>query len=386
LSSPAETEASPSGRESGETTPALRLVLVVGLAGALTWAICRSFGLGGATAYGVVVAALIVRPRFDRWPPAVFVLLPVVVTMGLALGTVLKPLLQGPPVWQFAVVTACAQILGQALPDKLLLVRNILAVLAVLPLLSTNATWLGAWQQLLAVIIGLAVGALLQAALRLPGEAAGLPEAEVPMPARSLAVRFGDPFFWRKLVISTLALSIGLGLGAADPKYLYFGVVLLLNDSLGATLGRVRDRMVGVSLGVLMPWLVFNTLGVNSVAVALVMGGTTALVLAFGLEAHLRTALISSGVTFVGYGALTDWYVPSRWIDYLLGSALALLVCLLVRPVSALRRFRQLAASDPPLAAGLSPELARLLPSALEEARVLGQEREFRQLLAQLQS
>ena len=363
---------------------ALRLMLVIALASALTWAICRSLGLGGATAYGVVVAALIVRPRFDRWPPAVFVLLPLVVTLSLALGTVLKPLLQAPPVWQFAVVTACAQILGQALPDKLLLVRNILAVLAVLPLLNANATWLGAWQQLLAVSIGLAVGALLQAAMRLPGEAR-LPTAEVAMPARSLAGRFADPFFWRKLVVSSLALSIGLGLGAVNPKYLYFGVVLLLNDSLGATLGRVRDRMVGVSLGVLMPWLVFNTLGVNSVAVALVMGGTTALVLAFGLEAHLRTALISSGVTFVGYGALTDWYIPSRWIDYLLGSGLALLVCLLLRPVSALRNFRRLAATSPQLVGGLSPELTRLLPSALEEARVLGQEREFRQLLTQLQ-
>ena len=387
MSSPAETgRPGESDHQASEPTLALRLMLVIALASALTWAICNSFGLGGATAYGVVVAALIVRPRFDRWPPAVFVLLPLVVVIGLALGTVLKPLLEAPAVWQFAVVTACAQILGQALPDKLLLVRNLLAVLAVLPLLSANATWLGAWQQLLAVIIGLAVGALLQAALRLPGEAAGLPEEEVPMPARSLAARFADPFFWRKLVISSLALSIGLGLGAVNPKYLYFGVVLLLNDSLGGTLNRVRDRMVGVSLGVLMPWLVFNTMGVNSVAVALVMGGTTALMLAFGLVAHLRTALISSGVTFVGYGALTDWYVPSRWIDYTMGCGLALLTCLLLRPVSALRRFRQLAAAEPEPTGHLSPELALLLPSALEEARVLGQEREFRRLLAQLQT
>jgi len=370
-------------------TQALRLVLTVALASALTWAICRSFGLGGATAYGVVIAALIVRPRFDRWPPAVFVLLPLVVTIGLALGTALKPLLQGPPVWQFAVVTVCAQVLGQALPDKLMLVRNILAVLAVLPLLSSNATWLGAWQQLLAVMIGMATGTAMQAALKLPGEAGEQEQKVEPvllMPARSLAARFRDPFFWRKLVVSSLALSIGLGLGAANPKYLYFGVVLLLNDNLGATLGRVRDRMVGVSLGVLMPWLVFNTMGVNNVAVALVMGGTTSLMLAFGLMPNLSTALISSGVTFVGYGALTDWYVPSRWIDYLMGCGLALLVCLLVRPVSALRRFRQLAASLPQGSGDLSPELEGLLPGALEEARVLGQEREFRRLLDELQA
>jgi len=373
------------GRPGESSGLALRLVLVVGLATALTWVICQSFNMGGASPYGVVVAALIVRPRFDRWPPAVFVLLPLVVTIGLSLGTVLKPLLQGPTVWQFAVVSACAQILGQALPDKLALVRNLLAVVAVLPLLGANATWLGAWQQLLAVVIGLLCGAVLQAALRLPSDAIE-PEPEVEMPSRSLAARFSDPFFWRKLVVSCLALAVGLGLGAENPKYLYFGVVLLLNDSLGATLGRVRDRMVGVSLGVLMPWLVFNTIGLNSVAVALVMGGTTALVLALGLDSHLRTALISSGVTFVGYGVLADWYIPSRWIDYLMGSALALLVCLLVRPVSALRRFRQLAAEGPDPGGVLSPELAKLLPSALEEARVLGQERELRRLVAHLQN
>jgi uncharacterized membrane protein YgaE (UPF0421/DUF939 family) len=366
----------------------LRLVLCIALASGLTWSICRSFGLGGATPYGVVIAALMVRPRFDRWPAPVFLLLPLVVAVGLGLGTGLRPLLQAPQVWQFAVVTACAQVLGQALPDRLLMVRNLLAILAVLPLLSADATWLVAWQQLLAVTIGMAVAAGLQAALRLPGEGVdSAPEPELELPPRGLGQRFADPFFWRKLVVSMLALSIGLGVGAVTPKYLYFGVVLLLNDSLGATLGRVRDRMVGVSLGVLMPWLVFNTLGVDPVTVAIVMGGTTALLLSLGLLPHLRTALISSGVTFVGYGVLTDWYVPSRWLDYLMGSALALLVCLLVRPVSALRRFRALARSQQELPGpmGLSPDLAALLPSALEEARLLGQEQDFLRLLQQLQ-
>lgn len=348
----------------------LRLVLCVALVSAITWVICRAVGLGGGTPYGVVIGALMVRPRFDRWPPPVFLLLPVVVIVGLGLGTVLYPLLDAPLVWRFAVVAALALILAQALPDKLAMVRNVLAVLAVLPLLGNNPTWLGAWHQLLAVLIGLTVAPLLQAGLRLPADGAGAAEAEAELRPRNLVERFGDPFFWRRLVVSTLALSIGMGLGATNPKYLYFGVVLLLNDSLGATLLRVRDRMVGVSLGVLMPWVVFNTMGTGSVSVALVMGGTTALTLGLGLEPHLRTALISSGVTFVGYGVLTDWYVPTRWIDYLLGCGLALLVCLLVRPVSAMRRFRELEA----LSVGMTPELEALLPSALEEARMLGQE------------
>ena len=371
---------------SGNGLRDLRLVAGVAIAAALTWTLCQTLGMASAAPYGVVIAAVLMRPDFRSWPKPIFVLLPLVVGLGLSLGTVLKPLLEGPEVWQFAVVTAIAQCLGQALPDRLMLVRNLLAVLAVLPLLGSNATWLSAWHQLLAVLVGLITATLVQAALRLPldlpatGEKPAEAKAEA-LPTRSLPQRFTDPFFWRKLVTSTLALSIGMGVGAVTPKYLYFGVVLLLNDSLGATLLRVRDRMVGVSLGVLMPMLVFNTFSINALSVALVMGGTTALIAAVGLQPQLRTALISSGVTYVGYGALTDWYVPHRWLDYLLGCGLALLVCLLVRPFSALRRFHQLASSG----AGLTTPLQALLPSALEEARVLGQEREFQELLRQLQ-
>jgi uncharacterized membrane protein YgaE (UPF0421/DUF939 family) len=284
------------------------------------------------------------------------------------------------------VVTVCAQTLAQALPDKLLMARNLIAVMAVLPLLGANATWLGAWHELLAVILGLVFGAGLQALLCLPTDEAA-ENRELPLPSRSLVQRFADRFFWRKLIVSALALSIGMGLGAINPKYLYFGVVLLLNDSLGATLARVRDRMVGVSLGVLMPWLVFNTFGVSGVAVGLVMGGTTALLEAVGLRAHLRTALISSGVTFAGYGALTDWYVPSRWVDYLMGCGLALLVCLAFDRGSALRQFRRLAlraGEGKPAADAERAALERLLPTALEEARWLGQEGEFRALLGEL--
>ncbi len=328
-----------------------RLALCIGLASGLCWALCHGLGLGSAAPYGVVVAALIVRPRFDAWPRPVFVLLPVVVAVGLGLGTFLQPLIGGPEVWQFALVTAIAQLLGQALPDRLQPVRALLAVLAVLPLMAASADALTAWHQLLAVLCGLACGALLQAGLRLPGES-GLESGHAqpaetqaesdPQPrapaggGRSLSQRLGDPFFWRKLGLSALALSVGMGVGAVTPKYLYFGVVLLLNDSVDATWLKVRDRMLGVSLGVLLPWLVFNGLGTGAgpVAVALVMGGTAALMLALNQEEHLRTALISSGVTFVGYGALTDWYIPNRWIDYLMGCGLALLASVVGQSLS----------------------------------------------------
>jgi hypothetical protein len=127
-------------------------VLAVAVATSLTWATCHTLGLGSGAAYGVVLAAVIIRPDFSRWPPAVFVLVPLVVGLGLGLGTALRPLLEAPPVWQFAVVTLCAQLLAQALPDRLMLARNLIAVTAVLPLLGSNATWLGAWHQLVAVV------------------------------------------------------------------------------------------------------------------------------------------------------------------------------------------------------------------------------------------
>jgi uncharacterized membrane protein YgaE (UPF0421/DUF939 family) len=367
------------------TAPAaLRYPLVVALATALVWSMAHALGFGSGAAYGVVIAALVVRPDFGRWPTPLFVLLPLLVLVGLGLGTVVKPLLEAPVVWAFAVVTLMAQLLAQMLPDKLAMLRTILPILAVLPLLGSNSTWLSAWHQWLAVVLGLAMGVLLPAAFRLPGDgpppAAG--EAPAAGPSRSVGQRLADPFFWRKLIASTLALAVGQGLGAVNPKYVYFGVVILLNESLGATLGRVRDRMVGVSLGIVMPWLVFNIFGVSSVSLALVMGGTAALLPLLGLQAHVRTALISSGVTFAGYQALADWYIPTRWIDYLLGCGLALLVCLLFGSGSALQRFQALAAEGK----RLEGELLRLLPSAREEALWLGQRQEFEALLAGLTS
>jgi hypothetical protein len=98
------------------------------------------------------------------------------------------------------------------------------------------------------------------------------------------------------------------------------------------------------------------------------MGGTAGLVLALGAAEHLRTALISSGVAFIGYGPLVAWYIPNRWVDYLMGCGLALAVGLLMFPDSALRRYVRLSADPEANAAAL----ARLLPAAQEEARWLG--------------
>jgi len=379
-----------------------RYPLVVALSASLVWSVAHALGFGSGAAYGVVISALVVPPDFRRLPTPLFVVLPALVAVGLGLGTLLKPLLDAPLVWSFAVVTLLAQLIAQLLPDRLAMLRTVLPIMAILPLLGSNSTWLAAWHQLLAILLGMAVAVALTAAFRLPedgqaGEEGGPappkadhgPKEAKPAsaaPARPLAQRLGDPYFWRKAIASTLALAVGQGLGAVNPKYVYFGVVILLNESLGATLARVRDRMVGVSLGVLMPWLVFNLFGVSSVSLALVMGGTAALLPVLGLGAHLRTALISSGVTFAGYQALTDWYIPTRWIDYLMGCGLALLVCVLFQPTSALRRFQQLAEEALRRGQPASGELLALLPSAREEARWLGQGPRLEALLASLQA
>jgi uncharacterized membrane protein YgaE (UPF0421/DUF939 family) len=355
----------------------VRVAWVIGLAAALASAVCGGIGLSGeAIAYGTVIAVLVVRPDFSRWPPAIYPVLVVLVGFCMAIGVSLGLALAGvPQVFSFGLVAVLMQLLTLLLPAKLRMLAGVVAVAGVLPLLSSSPSWSAWGNQLLAIAVGLAIGTLTQLAftparLRLAGPEAEQPEpepAEPPLPQR-LQEGLRSPFFWRKLVVASLALAVGQGVGAATPKYLYFGVVLLLNDAIGDTLLRVRDRMIGVSLGVLMPLLVFNTMEIGTLQTGIVMGGTTLLVLALGAGEHLRTALISSGVSFIGYGPLVAWYIPNRWIDYLMGCGLALAVGLLLFPNSALRRYSRLCA-DPELNAAA---LARLLPAAQEEARWLG--------------
>ena len=355
----------------------LRVALVIALAVGLTSAVCDGLNLSGeAIAYGAVIAAVIVRPDFSRWPLAIYPVLLVVVGFCMAIGVVLGLALSAvPQVFLFGLVAALMQLFALLLPGKLRMLSGVVAVAGVLPLLSSAPSWSDWGQELLAIALGMAIGTAVQLAFSpavIPaseGPAAGpAPEPAEPPLAERVMAGLRSPFFWRKLVFASLALAIGQGVGAVTPKYLYFGVVLLLNDSIGDTLGRVRDRMVGVSFGILMPVLVFNTLGIGALQNGLVMGGTAALVMALNKASYLRTALISSGVAFVGYGPLVAWYIPNRWIDYLMGCGLALAVGLLLFPNSALRRYNQLRA-DP---AASSEQLQRLLPAAREEARWLG--------------
>ena len=356
----------------------LRAALVIGLAAALSDAACQGVGLSGdSVAYGAVIAALVVRPDFSRWPLLIYPVLLALVGLCLAIGVSLGlGLADAPELFVFGLVAALMQLIGLVLPSKLRILSGVVAIAGVLPLLGTPS-WASWRDQMLALSLGLAIGTLLQvtftpAAVQAQEETSS---SEAPAtPELSVGARLSrglrSPFFWRKLIFASLAYTIGVGVGAVTPKYLYFGVVLLLNDSIGATLARVRDRMVGVSLGVLMPLLVFNTLGLSDVSVGLVMGGTAALVVALNHQSTLRTALISSGVAFIGYGPLVAWYIPHRWIDYLMGCGLALAVGLLLFPSSALRRFNALSndVSQP----DRWTELQALLPAACEEARWLG--------------
>jgi uncharacterized membrane protein YgaE (UPF0421/DUF939 family) len=355
----------------------LRAALVIGLAAALAYAACGGLGLSSeALAYGALIAVLVVRPDFSRWPPAIYpallILMGVCLAIGVSVGLLLSPM---PQVFVIGVVAALMQWITLLLPSKLRRLSPAVAVAGVLPVLGTPS-W-SAWRdQMLAIAIGLLVGSVVQM-LFTPEAAAAIGQGTEPSPqvpdvpvGERLRQGLRSPFFWRKLIMASLAYPIGLGLGAVAPKYLYFGVVVLLNDSIGATLARVRDRMAGVSLGVLMPLLVFNTLGISNVSIGLVMGGTAALVIALNRRSYLQTALISSGVAFIGYGPLVAWYIPNRWIDYLMGCGLALMVGVLLFPQSALRRFHQLRASES--TPDNRSELQALLPAAQEEARWLG--------------
>jgi uncharacterized membrane protein YgaE (UPF0421/DUF939 family) len=314
----------------------LRAALVIGLAAALSGAIAGGLGLGGqSTTFAVVIAAVVVRPDFGRWPLALYPVLIVLMGLCLGFGTLTAQLLVGTPdVVLFALVTVLLRIAGLLLPGKLQMLANIVPLGGVLPLLSSDPSWQAWGQELATIALGLAVGTLVQINLA-PASRSPAPSA-APAPAKAtedateaplaqrLRAGLRSPLFWRKTVLLTLALPIGQGLGALTPKYLYFGVLLLLNDTTEATAERVRDRIIGVSLGVLMPLLVFNTFGLSTVSTGLVMGGTATLMTVLRLDRHLCTALISSAIAFSGYGPLVAWYIPNRWLDYLMGSLLAM--------------------------------------------------------------
>jgi len=326
----------------------LRAALVIGLATALSSAMAGGLGLGGqSTTFAVVIAAVVVRPDFGRWPLALYPVLIVLMGLCMGFGTLTAQLLAGmPQVVLFALVTVVLRIAALLLPGKLQLLANVVTLGGVLPLLSSDPSWHAWGQELAAIALGLAVGTLVQinlapassstataeAPARAPAPAAATATAPDPPPAERLRAGLRSPLFWRKTVLLTLALPIGQGLGALTPKYLYFGVLLLLNDTTAATAERVRDRIIGVSLGVLMPLLVFNTFGLSTVSTGLVLGGTAALMTVLRLDRHLNTALFSSAIAFSGYGPLVAWYIPNRWLDYLMGSLLALAAALWLPP------------------------------------------------------
>ncbi len=96
----------------------LRAALVIGLAAALTYSACEGVGLsGGSLAYGSLIAALVVRPDFSRWPLAIYPVLLVLVGLCLAIGVSLGLGLSNvPQVFVFGLVAALMQLITSPSP------------------------------------------------------------------------------------------------------------------------------------------------------------------------------------------------------------------------------------------------------------------------------
>ena len=76
----------------------MRVAWVIGLAAALAAAVCGGFGLNGEPiAYGAVIAAVVVRPDFSRWPLEFYPVLVVLVGLCMAIGVSLGLALVGVP-------------------------------------------------------------------------------------------------------------------------------------------------------------------------------------------------------------------------------------------------------------------------------------------------
>ena len=96
----------------------LRAALVIGLAAALSDAACQGIGLSGESiAYGALIAALVVRPDFSRWPLLIYPVLIVLVGICLAIGVSLGlGLSDAPQVFVFGLVAALMQLITLLLP------------------------------------------------------------------------------------------------------------------------------------------------------------------------------------------------------------------------------------------------------------------------------
>jgi len=134
----------------------LRAALVIGLAAALTHATCEGVGLSGSSlAYGSLIAALVVRPDFSRWPLLIYPVLLVLVGLCMAIGVSLGLALSNvPQVFVFGLVAALMQLITLALPSKLRLLSGAVACAGVLPLLGTPS-WYSWRDEMLAIALGL---------------------------------------------------------------------------------------------------------------------------------------------------------------------------------------------------------------------------------------
>ena len=108
----------------------LRAALVIGLAAALSSAIAGGLGLGGqSTTFAVVIAAVVVRPDFGRWPLALYPVLIVLMGLCMGFGTLTAQLLAGmPEVVLFALVTVVLRIAALLLPGKLQMLANVVTL------------------------------------------------------------------------------------------------------------------------------------------------------------------------------------------------------------------------------------------------------------------
>ena len=141
----------------------LRAALVIGLAAALSNAICKGVWLTGESlAYGPLIGALVVRPDFSRWPALIYPVLVVLVGVCLGIGVSLGLGLSNvPQVFVFGLVAALMQLISLLLPSKLRLLSGVVACAGVLPLLGIPS-WEGWQNEMLAIVIGLATGTLMQ--------------------------------------------------------------------------------------------------------------------------------------------------------------------------------------------------------------------------------
>ncbi|MBY8870418.1 FUSC family protein [Micromonospora sp. PLK6-60] len=140
---------------------------------------------------------------------------------------------------------------------------------------------------------------------------------------------------WRPIVEATVAATVAWVLAARvighpDPFFAPSAALVVLGEARGQRVRQTVEMVLGVAAGVLVAELVVHALGPGYTTIFLVLLATIGLMVALGASSTLTVQAAISALYLVVVAAPKGDFMPFRFVDALIGGAVALAVSQLV--------------------------------------------------------